>query len=163
MDNLHAILLMEGDFNGAMKILIVARMVHLALLSHSIPNECYGSQPGSMAIQVSLTWTLMVDIAQQSWATFVVVLVDCLTCYDSIGHPPASIACQCLNIAPSLLETIFMSIQQMAISLCTAHGNLSLAYSGTSSPGPPFQGVCQGNGAGPALWLATSIPLIEMV
>jgi len=31
MDNLHAILLMEGDFNVAMKILIGDRMIHSAL------------------------------------------------------------------------------------------------------------------------------------
>jgi len=163
VDNLRAILLMEGDFNGAMKILIGARMVRSALSAHSIPDECYGSRPGSTAIQVSLTRALTADIARQSRATFAVVSVDCLTCYDSVGHPPASIACQHLGIAPSVLETIFASIQHMAISLRTAHGDSAIAYGGASSSGPPFQGVCQGNGAGPALWLATSIPLIEMV
>ncbi len=62
-----------------------------------------------------------------------------------------------------VLETVFSSIQSMNIFLRTAHGDSSTAYNGISSTGLPFQGVCQGNGAGPALWLATSIPLIESV
>jgi len=54
-------------------------------------------------------------------------------------------------------------IQNMCFFLCTAHGNSSTFYGGSPSDGLPFQGVCQGNGAGPTLWLATSIPLIEML
>ena len=29
--------------------------------------------------------------------------------------------------------------------------------------GLPFQGVCQGNGASPTIWVAVSIPLLEMM
>jgi len=49
----------------------------------------------------------------------------------------------------------------MQIFLHTTFGNLASFYGGSNHLGPSFQGVCQGNGAGPALWLATSIPLIE--
>jgi len=35
-------------------------------------------------------------------------------------------------------------------------------YSGGQSA-LPFQGVCQGNGVGPAIWLATSMVLMDMV
>jgi len=91
----------------------------------------------------------------------VVASVDCLTCYDSVGHPPASIACQCLGSPQPLLETTFGTIQNMQIFLWTAFGDLSTVYSSAASVGPPFQGVCQGNGAGPALWLATSILLVK--
>ncbi len=93
--------------------------------------------------------------------TLAVALVGCHTCYDSVSHLPASIACQCLGVSPAILETIFSSIQSMNIFLHTVHDNTSSPYNGISFTGLPFQGVCQGNGAGLALWLATSIPLIE--
>ncbi len=51
----------------------------------------------------------------------------------------------------------------MHIYLRTAHGNSTTPYGGTSTHGLPFQGVCQGNGTGAALWLATSMLLIEML
>jgi len=154
---------MEGDFNGAMKILLGYCMVRSAQQLNLIPDECYGSRLGCTALQVSLGRTLTVDITHQSRATLAVASVDCRTCYDSMSHPPASIACQRLGVSSTVLETIFSSIQSMHIFLRTAHGDSSSSYSGVTSTSLPFQGVCQGNGAGPALWLATSIPLIESV
>jgi len=62
VDNLHAILLMEGNLNAAMKIFIGAHMIANASHLNLIPAECYGSCPGCTAIQVSLTHTLMADI-----------------------------------------------------------------------------------------------------
>jgi len=163
VDNLHAILLMEGNLNVAMKIFIGTCMIANALHLNLIPAECYGSCPGCTAMQVSLTCTLMADITQQSWATLAVASVDFCTCYDSVAHPPSSIACQNLSAASSILETIFTTIQNMKIFLQMAHGDSSTFYGGPSMEGLPFQGVCQGNGTSPALWLATSILLIEML
>jgi len=161
INNLQAILLMEGDFNRAMKILLGSHMICLAQHLALIPAECYGSHPGCTAIQVSLGRTLTADVTRQSWATLAVASVDCRTCYDSVSHPPVSITCQRLGVSPAILETIFSSIQSMNIFLHTAHGDSSSLCNGISFTGLPFQGVCQGNGAGPALWLTTSIPLIE--
>jgi len=152
---------MEGDFNMAMKIFIGARLVNNALSLNLIPDECYGSRPSCTAIQLSLNCTLTADITWQSRASLVVASVDCLTCYDSVRHPPASIASQHLGSPQSLLEKTFDTIQNMQISLRTAFGDSSSMYSGSASVDLPFQGVCQGNGAGLALWLATSILLIE--
>jgi len=144
-----------------MKIFLGSRMICSAQSLNLIPDECYGSRPGCTALQVSLSRVLTADITRQSWAILVVASVDCCTCYDSVGHPPASIACQRLGVALSIMATIFLSIQEMNIFLHTAFGNSELAYNRVSSTGLPFQGVCQGNGMGPAIWLATSIPLIE--
>ena len=54
IDLLRAILLMEADFNAAMKILVGHRMICNAIKSEAIPVECFGSHPGHTAIQVSL-------------------------------------------------------------------------------------------------------------
>jgi len=43
-----------------------------------------------------------------------------------------------------------------------AYGNLDRFYGGGTST-LPFQGMCQGNGAGLAIWLATSMVLMDMV
>jgi len=43
-----------------------------------------------------------------------------------------------------------------------AYRDLDWYYRGGGT-GLPFQGVCQGNGASPAIWLATSIILMDMV
>jgi len=48
------------------------------------------------------------------------------------------------------------------IFLQMAYGD-SNQYYGGGGPGLPFQGVCQGNGAGPAIWLVMSIVLMNMV
>jgi len=89
---------MEGDLNAAMKFFIGARMIAHASKHHLLPAECYGSHPGCTALQVSLTRTLTADITWQSWATLAVASVDFRTCYNSVAHPPSSIACQCLGI-----------------------------------------------------------------
>jgi len=50
----------------------------------------------------------------------------------------------------------------MKFFLQMVYGN-SDQYYGGGGPGLPFQGVCQGNDAGPAIWLVTSTVLMNMV
>jgi len=153
---------MEADFNAAMKLLISHHMICKAIKAQAIPKECFGSHPEHTAIQVSLNQCMIVDVSQQWKSTLAITSVNCLTCYDSAGHPPAPIACQRLGIPPSILCTIFKSIQMMKFFLRTAHHNLDQFYGGPTA-GLLFQGVCQGNSAGPTIWLAVSIVLINMV
>jgi len=88
--------------------------------------------------------------------------VDCLTCYNSVGHPMDSLACQCLGAPQSALCNVFSTIQMMKFFLHMAHGDSKEFYGGGTST-LPFQGVCQGNVAGLAIWLAVIIVLMEMV
>jgi len=162
IDMLRAILLIEADFNAAMKLIIGHRMICNAIRCHAIPTECFGSRPGHSAIQVSLNRCLVSDTSRQQKTPLAIASVDCLTCYDSLGHPPASIACQRLGAPPSVLCTIFSTIQLMKFFLRTAHGDSDNFYGGGTSV-LPFQGVCQGNGAGPAIWLAVSMVLMNMI
>jgi len=91
---LWAILLMEADFNAAMKLIIGHHMICKAIKARAILDECFGSQPEHMAIQVLLSHCLTTDISHKCKSTLAVTSIDCLTCYDSIGHPSASLACQ---------------------------------------------------------------------
>jgi len=67
-----------------------------------------------------------------------------------------------LGSPPSILSTVFQTIQLMKFFLQMAYGDYEDYYRG-GGPGLPFQGVCQGNGAGLAIWLAMSIILMNMV
>jgi len=50
----------------------------------------------------------------------------------------------------------------MKFFLQNAYGDSDCFY-GSSTSELPFQGVCQGNDTGPALWLAVSITLVNML
>jgi len=80
VDDLLAILLMEGNFNRAMKIFIGSCMIHSAQDLHLIPSKCYGSHLGCIAMQVLLNCALSSNMTRQSWAQLVVALVDFHTC-----------------------------------------------------------------------------------
>jgi len=56
---------------------------------------------------------------------------------------------------------MFQTLHLMKFFLCTAYGDSSTFYGGGLDI-LPFQGVCRGNGAGPAVWLALRICLIHM-
>lgn len=45
----------------------------------------------------------------------------------------------------------------------TGFGDSDVTMSGADNDNQPFQGILQGNGSGPVLWLAVSTPLIEMM
>jgi len=154
--------LLEADFNAGMKILVGHRVVRQALQSNLLPSECYGSVPGHRAIQVSLCRCLLADVSRQCRHPLVVVSEDAARCYDQIAHCPAALACQRLGVSPQVMVTIFATIQLMKFFLRTAYGDSATFYGGGLSQ-YPFQGVCQGNGAGPAIWLALSLCLIHMI
>jgi len=125
------------------------------------PPKCYGSVPSHHAIQVSFSCCLLADLSCQCHP-LVVACEDFAHWYNQIAHCLASLACQCLSVSPEVMSTIFFSIQFMKFYLHTAYGDLAMFYGGGLSQ-HPFQGICQGNGAGPAIWLALSLCLIHML
>jgi len=63
IDKLHALLLMEADFNFGNKMLFGHRMMQQATDSQAIPSECFGSVKGHHAIHVLFAGCLVVDVA----------------------------------------------------------------------------------------------------
>ena len=145
-----------------MKILVGHWMVRQALNDNLIPSECYGSILGCCAIQVSFSHCLLADLLHQCHHPLVIACKDFAWCYDQRAHCLASLACQHLGVSPEVISTIFFTIQFMKFYLWTAYGDLAMFYGGGLSQ-HPFQGICQGNGAGPAIWLALSLFLIHML
>jgi hypothetical protein len=90
--------------------------------------------------------------------------VDADNCYDRIAHPMASMIFQAFGVPTMAVEYMLSTIQQMRFYLRTGYGD-SEDYAGGDQVEEvdPIrtQGMCQGNRASPAAWLATSIPMIR--
>ena len=80
--------------------------------------------------------------------------VDASQCYNQIQHTAASVSCQAWGVPLVALTSLLTTIQAMNIHLCTAYGDTDEAI--LNNPDDPFQGVLQGNGASPVIWLAIS-------
>ena len=88
---------------------------------------------------------------------------DAKSCYDRIVHLIASIAMQHLGLPPEPIKCMITTIQDMEHYIRAGFRDSEVSMSGVDSMDKPFQGILQGNGSGPVLWLAVSIPLIEMM
>ncbi len=90
---LHAILLMEGDFNATNKIVYGVRMLQNARNHNLMPEEIF-SKKNRMADNSTLCKTLFFDIARQARVLAAITLVDASNCYDRIAHAMASVIFQ---------------------------------------------------------------------
>ena len=88
---------------------------------------------------------------------------DAKSCYDRIIHAIASMAMQRLGLPIEPITCMIITIQQMEHIIRTGFGDSDMTMSGAEETDIPFQGILQGNGSGPVLWLAVSSPLIEMM
>lgn len=159
---LRAILLMEADFNFANKLLVGYRMMRGACMHpHAVPQELYGGLKGRRADLLALTRRLLTDILRQSRRPAAIASIDAESCYDRISHTAASLACQRWGVPPAVMVTMLLAIQNMQFHLRTAFGDSLSSYG--SSGETVFQGICQGNGAGPAVWLAISTCLVQIL
>jgi len=86
--DLHALGLLEADFNAFMKILVGHHIVHQALQSNLILSECSGSVIAHChAIQVSLSQCLLADVCCQCHHPLAVASSeDAVHCSDQIAH-----------------------------------------------------------------------------
>jgi hypothetical protein len=162
VDKLRAILLMEADFNFANKTIHGHRMMAHAEATGQIPEECFGSRNGHDAQELGTTRRHAIDLSRQRHWPMAVASVDAHTCYDRIVHSVASLCCQRLDVDRPPIVSMLSTIQKMKFHLRTGFGDSTTHYGGNED-GVPFQGVCQGNGAGPALWLAVSIVLVSVM
>lgn len=158
VSKLRAILLMEADFNFGNKLYVGSRMVHNARLE--IPSELYGGVRGRRVEFMALSRRLLADILRQKRRAGAVASVDAQSCYDRITHSTASLCCQRWGVPNRIMETMLSTIQGMRFFLRTGYGDSHRFYGGGSHL---FQGICQGNGAGPAVWLAISAVLILLL
>ena len=161
VDKLRAILLLEADFNFANKLYFGSRMIRRAQQDNLIPEECFGGIRHRNPHQLGLVRKCLIDLATISLTTIAIASVDAAQCYDRIQHTAASLACQAWGVPLAIMHTILTTVQRMKIHLRTAFGDTQESI--PNAPESPFQGILQGNGAGPAIWLAISAFLVKLL
>jgi hypothetical protein len=155
---LWAILLMEGDFNAANKIVYGTRMLENARKHQLMPEEIF-SERNRMADNGTLCKTLFYDITRQARVPAAIASVDAYNCYDRIAHAMASMIFQAFGVPTTAMESMLGAIENMKIFLRTGCGDLkSFAGGGISIK---MQGLCQGNGTSPAGWAVISICILR--
>jgi hypothetical protein len=159
---LRSILLMEADFNMTNKVIYGIRMLHNMRKYRLMLEEVY-SERNRLADDGTLSKILFYDIVQQLWHSAGLASVDADNCYNQIAHPMASMVFQSFGVPTPAIKSILTTIQNIKYYLRTGYGN-STGYAGGSNGSSrdtrKTQGMCQDNGAAPAAWTVTSIPMI---
>ena len=161
VEKLRAILLLEADFNCINKLYFGHRMMRRGEQDGLLQEECFGSVRHRHPHLLALTRKCLIDYSRLTLTTLAVASVDAAQCYDRIQHTMASLACQCWGIPTPALATLLKTVQMMKIYLRTAHGDTEDHIPNDGEV--PFQGILQGNGAGPAIWLVISTFLVLLL
>jgi hypothetical protein len=85
---------------------------------------------------------------------------DAKSCFDRILHAIATICMRRVGVSKQTCLMMFATLAQAKHYIRTNYGDSEKAYSCIEIP---FQGIYQGNGAGPGIWLLVSIPIINMI
>ena len=161
VDKLRTIVLKEADanFNDGR---LGRDMMNHAEKHGMIAREQYGSRKGHSSIDHAINKRLSYDMMRLYRAPGALCSNDAKSCYDRILHSIVSLSMRRLGIPEPPIECMLKCIQKMDHHIRTTHGDSEITYSSKNSP-IPFQGVLQGNGASPSIWVAVSTPLLNMM
>jgi hypothetical protein len=161
---LQSILLIEADFNATNKTIYGIHMLSNVRKYKLMPEEVY-SKRNQLADDGTLSKVLFYDIVWQLRRPAGLASADLDNCYDQIAHLMASIVFQAFGVPTPAIKSMLTTIQTMKFFLCMGYGDLE-GYAGGDPNGSvdPIrtQDMCQGNGASPAAWTVTSIPMIAV-
>jgi hypothetical protein len=158
---LRLISLLMPDFNHNNKILGRLAMKN-GEKDNLIAEEQYGSRKGLSASKHALNKRLVLDILRIQRRPGVLCANDATACYDRILPFAAYISMRRLGLPKEAIQSMLGPIQKMCHRVRTAYGDSQESYGGESWEREPH-GICQGNGAGPAIWVAVSTPLLEIL
>jgi hypothetical protein len=130
--------------------------------SCKVPPEEHGRNcKDPQAAEQVLNKRLAMDIMRQTRRAMGMAGTDAKSCYDRMAHTPTSLSMQKLEVPKGPIASLFGVLQQSIHRIRTAYGDSDVQS--TSTPEDPIQGIGQGNGCGPAGWVALSGPLMEML
>ena len=158
VDSLRTILLFQPDFNFGNKV-IGRMMMQQAELLHLMPEAQYGSRHGKSVSQQLLNKVLLFDLSRMQHKALGYCSTDAKSCCDRIVHSFAGLSLRRLGIPKEVVTTMLDVVKSMRHFISTGFGVSKVTYS--HPYGDPFQGVGQGNGAGPAIWAAMSAPMLD--
>ena len=149
---LRIIELFDAQVNAGFQIFIGRRLIWSAVQNKGLHPSSYGSTPGKMAASAILQKVLSVDQLRLECRAGGIFDCDATGCYDRIIPPLASIHLQALGlhtqIATFLARLMFMARRHVK----TKHG---VSRKGIrTKKHSSLYGIGQGNGGGPAIWLA---------
>ena len=161
VDKLRTIVLKEADANFNDGRLGKEMMDH-AERHNMIAREQYGSRKGHSSIDHAVNKRLSYDLMRSFRHPGALCSNDAKSCYDRILHSITAIALKRLGMPEPPIDCMLKCIQKMAHYIRTTHGDSELSYTSKHTH-IPFQGVLQGNGASPSIWVAVSTPLLNMM
>jgi hypothetical protein len=160
LGSLCTVVLFSADCNYAFKH-IGHQMMKRAEAAKALAKEQYGSRKSHKATDLATNKTLTYDILRQLKQPGVVCLNDAKSCYDLIGQTQASLAMRRMGVPKSAVDCIFMTLQEANHRVHTGYRDFTASYGGNKE-NTPMHGICQGNGAGPAIWAILSSPLLDI-
>jgi hypothetical protein len=159
IEKLRIIVLFHALFNMNNKR-IGREMIANAERLQQIPWEAYGSRKRHRSIECAVNKVFTTDIARQEHRSMALCSNDAKSCYDRILHAIAIICMRRVGVSAKTCLMMFGTLSKVQHYIRTTYGDSETAYSCIEIP---FQGVYQGNGAGPGIWLLVSIPIINML
>jgi hypothetical protein len=108
-----------------------------------------------------LRWALF-DLARIHRICMAILSADAAQCYDSMSHSAISLGTQQWGVPVEVVVTMLLTIRLMRFHLRMAYGDSQDSYGGNLLD-LMFQGICQGNGGGPACWVAISAVLVSLL
>ena len=66
-----------------------------------------------------------------------------------------------MGVSKAAVTCMFPTLHEAVHRVRIGYGDSTISY-GEKLPGPPLHGIGQGNGAGPAIWMVLSSPLLEI-
>ena len=126
-----------------------------------IPSEQAGSRKNHRSILTALNKVLSTDLVRARKLPTIIIFNDAKSCYDRIVLWVAALALRRLGVSKEATLEMVRTLQSASHKICTAYGDSVLTYGGDELT--PLQGVGQGNGAGPAIWVAISTVLITIM
>ena len=161
VDKLRTIVLKEADanFNDGR---LGKEMMNHAEKHNMIAREQYGSRKGHSSIDHAVNKRLSYDLMRMHRQPGALCSNDAKSCYDRILHSIVALSMKRLGIPEPPIECMLKCIQTMDHYIRTTHGDSEISYSSKHTL-IPFQGVLQGNGASPSIWVAVSTPLLNMM
>ena len=153
--------LLTPDFNHNNKILGRAAM-RWAEQKGILAPEQYGSRKHLSAAKHALNKRLVLDILRLQRRSGVICANDAKACYDRILHFAAYISLRRAGLTKEATTSMLRPIKNLLHRIRTAYGDSAMTYGGYDWERDP-SGICQGNGAGPAIWALVSSPLLKML
>jgi hypothetical protein len=159
VEKLRIIVLFHAMFNMNNKRIGRAMVANAERLDQ-LPWEIYGGRKRHRAIECATNKVLTMDIARLEHRSTAVCSNDAKSCYDRILHAIASICMRRVGVPPETCKMMFGTLAQVEHYVRTNFGDSTTSYACIQIP---FQGVYQGNGAGPGIWMLVSVPIINML